>query len=259
VTTPNNPIILRSSSSGFAWGELIHSHYKSSCLRWILIQSHIPFDIEKRYSHLGKLNEDRHQQLIEAEGFRFDREKEVEQETAIDGVVNRGHIDFVVYSSVPTVHELKHVQSPNVYREVIKKRNPITDNLAQCVNYMLHMKTQHGLLKYSYYKNQTDTEPTDEYGFKASIDDFGRVFVDAEPTKFTVQDLLAHQRQAADVLKRQVVAQRPYNGEVPYIGACHWCPMNAVCAQYDRGSIEGTEAFIDLAKQQSTKKEDDNG
>lgn len=251
-------LVLRSSSSGFAWGDLIFSHYKSSCLRWILIQSHMPYEIDKKYSVLGKENEDRHQQELIDKDLVFKRELEVEKKLPWYNMTQRGHIDFLVYEDEPVVHELKHVQSPNVYREVIKKGLYVTDNLAQCVNYMLHAKTQRGLLKYSYYKKgvyETERE------FKVTIDDFGRIHVDKKPTKFTVQDQLCHQRQGARVLSEQLVAQRPYLGETPYVGACHWCPMSAVCTRYDSGAIEGTQSFIELAKQQlneGKKNNDDN-
>lgn len=258
----NKQILLRSSSSGFAWGDLIHSHYKSSCLRWILASSHRPFEIDPKYTYLGKVNEDLHEEELKKNLHCYTKEQEVER--ASFGVIQRGHIDFLV---VPfgtedlVVHELKHVQSKNVYREVIKKGHFITDNLAQTVNYMLHAQTQHGLLKYTFYEKDDDGKPQAKESryFKVSIDDFGRIFVDAKPTKFHVQDQYAHQRQAAQVLRDQTVAQRPYLGEVPFVGACHWCPLKEACAKFDKGAIESAGAFIDFSKQELEKKEKEHG
>lgn len=254
-----SPVILRSSSSGFAWGELIFSHYKSSCLRWILIQSHTPYEINPKYTHLGKVNEDLHEAELLAKHDAYVRELEVEQPSPIPEVVNRGHIDFLVTPMDGTglvVHELKHVQSKNVYREVIKKGLYITDNLAQTVNYMLQAKTQHGLLKYTFYE---EGEVGDSRYFEVRIDDFGRINVDKKPTKFHVQDQFNHQRQAALVLRDQKVAQRPYLGETPFVGACHWCPAAEACSRFDKGAIEGTDAFIGIAKQQLKEKEEKDG
>ncbi len=251
--------ILRSSSSGFAWGELVFSHYKSSCLRWILISSHRSYEIDSKYTRLGKINEDLHEEELLRKSSHYVRELEVTQPSPIDGIPNVGHIDFLVTpadSKKLEVHELKHVQSKNVYREVIKKGLYIVDNLAQTVNYMLQAKTEYGLLKYSYYEKD---ELKDARYFDVAIDDFGRVNVDKKPTKFTVGDQLNHQRQAAMVLRDQTIAQRPYLGETPYVGACHWCPVSAACAQWDRGAIEGAVAFIELAKQQIEEKEKSHG
>lgn len=256
---PNKQILLRSSSSGFAWGELIHSHYKSSCLRWILISSHRSFEIDPKYTHLGKINEDLHEAELIAKHDVYSREQEVSRPSPVPEVLQRGHIDFLVKpfdSDKLVVHELKHVQSKNVYREVIQKGHFVTDNLAQCVNYMLHAQTQHGLLKYTFYE-AVDGKPEAKESryFEIFIDDFGRIFVDSKPTKFHIQDQYAHQRQAAEVLRDQKVAQRPYLGEIPFVGACHWCPVSAACAQFDRGAIEGTFAFIELSKQLIIEKE----
>lgn len=260
MNTVNKQIVLRSSSSGFAWGDLIFSHYKSSCLRWILVSSHRSFVIDPKYSILGKLNEDLHEKELIAKGQYYVKEMEVESPTTMDGVVNKGHIDFLVgQRTLPgyKVDELKHVQSKNVYREVIKKGHFITDNLAQTVNYMLHAQTDHGLLKYSYYEKGQTGEPVlvDSREFKVGIDKWARITVDDQPTKFHVQDQYNHQHQAAQVLLYQRVAQRPYNGEIPFVGACGMCPINAVCAQWDRGSIESTEAFVEVSKQQLEVKE----
>lgn len=247
-------IVLRSSSSGFAWGELIFSKYKSTCLRWILVSSHIPFEIDPKYTEFGKVNEDLHEKELERDRSQFMRELEVEMPSPVDGVINRGHIDFVVKplgETVWEVHELKHVQSKNVYRDVLKNGHYIVDNLAQCINYMLQAKTQRGLLKYTFYDKDAfgKLEPVKSRGFEVGIDQYGRVFVDKEPTEYTVFDQLNHQRQAATALKEQRVMQRPYNGEALFVGACHWCPVKSACAAWDKGEIEGTEAFVDQCKE----------
>lgn len=262
----SDPIILRSSSSGFAWGTLVHSHYKSACLRWILIQSHRSFEIAKKYQILGLANEDRHAAALQEKGIYFTRELEVERDSPVEGVVNRGHIDFLVtlpFTNELEVHELKHVQSVNVRREVIRKGLYTSDNLAQCVNYMLHAQTDHGLLKYTFWehgKKDGKASATEEREFKVKIEEFGRISVDGVPTKFTAHDQLNHQKLAATVLKYQIVApDRPHLGNTsPFSGACRSCPAQAACDKFDQGAIEGTDAFVETSKQLIQEKEQAN-
>lgn len=253
-------VILRSSSSAFAWGQQIFTDYKTGCLRWILISSHIPYELEAKYQIMGKVNEDRHEKTLK--GRQFTRELEVQRDSPINGVSVRGHIDFLIDDPDQLiVDELKHVQSKNVRRDVIRKGRPKTENLAQTVNYMWQARTTVGRLKYSFYEEDTNNQLyycTEERTFDVRIDDFGRILIDGVATKFTIYDQLAHQAQAATALKEQKILQRPDGWQAPFVSPCAYCPAKSTCDLFDKGKIESTDAFVSTYKTVLASKECEN-
>lgn len=260
-----NPNELRMSSSGFAWGTLVFTDYKSACLRKILIQSMaVQAPIDPKYTELGMVNEERRANQLTRDGKIFDREVTHSHSIPLFESINKsGHIDFVIrdnYGNVSYVEELKSVQSTNVRKKVIKDGNWVTENLAQTVGYMMEARVTKGKLIYTFYKKDKKSgklEPEDERTFRVHIDDYGRIFVDQKPTQFTVQDLIAHEHAAAMVIRDKLVwPDRPFRGEIPFVGACHFCPFKKACSAYDSGSIEGATAFVEFSKQLLVKEKE---
>lgn len=252
-----NPNELRMSSSAFAWGDLVFTDYKSGCLRKILIQSMaVQAPVKAKYTELGDLNEKRREDQLKKEGKLYQREVTYSHPIRLFESINKsGHLDFLICDSNSNpehIEELKSVQSTNIRKRVIKDGNYLTENLAQTVNYMMEAKVSRAKLIYTFYKKDKKTEklePEDERIFRVSVDDYGRIFVDKKPTQFTVQDLIAHEHAAARVIRDKIVwPDRPFRGEIPFVGSCHWCPFKKACSAYDSGSIEGTTAFVEFAK-----------
>lgn len=251
-----NPNELRMSSQGFAWGSLVHTRWKSACLRKILIQSQgYQYELDPKYAKLGQINEDRHAKRLVAEGYDFLRESEFLR-LGDHGINVRGHCDFTVRlagrKTWQFVDELKSVQSKNVRREVIKNGVYTVENLAQLCRYMFEAMVTKGRLIYTYWERDEDNDtwnPEDERIFLVHFDDYGRIFVDRKPTEFVASDLTAHENAACQVIAEKIVwPDRPFRGDVPFVGACHFCPFKTVCNDYDSGKIEGADIFIEEAK-----------
>jgi hypothetical protein len=258
---------VRASSSAFMWGSLVMTDYKTGCLRKVLIQSHTPkSEIDEKYAIVGKLNEDRHQKVLESKGIDFDREVEFDRVTSVEGIRFTGHADFILktrHGLWYSVDELKSVQSTNVRRNVIKNGEYLTENLAQTVRYMMEARVITGRLIYTFWqkekKKKGEEESPDVWEahedrvFLVSIDDYGRIHVDGEPTKYTVQDLLAHENTAARCVKDSVIwPERPYRGEAPFVGCCNYCPHRFACNAFESGEVKDFESFLSY-KQVSTE------
>jgi hypothetical protein len=240
---------LRMSSSGFLWGTLVHTTYKTACLRKVLLQSQaVQGPVHSKYRDLGQKNEDRHAERLTEAGRTYVREVEFVRPTHSRPTVSTsGHCDFLLSAGDRSIRvdELKSVSSVNVARKVIRDGSYPVENLAQVVRYMVEARVVHGRLIYTYWKKGV---PEDERIFKIYIDDYGRILVDQEPTQFVVNDLLAFEDAAAKVIADKIVWDRPFRGEIPFAGACHWCPFKTACDAWDTGSIKGTDAFVDFAK-----------
>jgi hypothetical protein len=250
---------LRMSSSGFLWGTLVHTTYKTACLRKVLLQSQtIQGPVDSKYRDLGQKNEDRHAERLTKAGRRFQREVEFIRPThSRPAVSTSGHCDFLVLhgeGSPWRIDELKSVSSQNVARKVIRDGSYPVENLAQTVRYMVEAKVVHGRFIYTQWKKG---EPVDERIFRLHIDDYGRIAVDDLPTQFVVYDLLAFEDAAAEVIEERIVWDRPFRGEIPFAGACHWCPFKTACDAWDAGSIKGTDAFVDFAKSNIVEEKED--
>lgn len=246
------PMQMRASSSAFAWGRLVYTDYKSGCLRKILLQSrNVSKAIDSKYTTLGTLNEDRHQARLEREGRKnIRREPEFKLDLA-KGVSLSGHSDYVYEDGVD---ELKSVSSKNVLRNVIKNGNYVTENLAQLVCYMMAFAKDFGRLIYTYYEDgevgiDKKTGAELERIFIVTIDAFGRIAVDSQVTKFTFNDLLAHQEQAALTIATGEVLQRPYRHDAPFASPCSFCPYKEACDAYDSGEISTANEFVNMAKE----------
>ena len=245
------PNQLRASSSAFQWGSLTFTTYKTGCLRKILVQSrNVQAPVAKKYGDLGSINEDRHATRLDALGVVYQREVAFKEDLG-SGVHLSGHADFVHYENGKTVgvDELKSVQSKNVRREVIKKGLYNVENLAQLVSYMSAMDVLQGRLIYSYYEHVSDVWTCiDERIFAVTIDEHYRIFVDSKPTQYTVFDLYAHQKAAADVIATGRVADRPANWDAAFISPCGYCPFASACDAWDQNAIESKEAFVEHCK-----------
>lgn len=250
------PNELRASSAAFAWGELVHTKYKTGCIRKILVQSRdVRPDIDEKYKIIGLQNEERHAARLTKEGRKFIREHEFNRPISnVPGINLSGHMDFLVHNGLTPafVDELKSVSSKNVRRETIKNGNYSPENLAQLVTYMSEAKVANGRLIYTFYEQDTNNlnyYPTDERTFNVTIDDFGKIAVDLKPTQYHFNDVLAHQTLAARAIRDGTVGPRPYLWDMPFVSPCTYCPMKGACDKYDQGAIESTNAFVEYAKQ----------
>lgn len=256
-----NPFEFRLSSSAFLWGRLVFTDYNTGCFRKILLQSlNVSKSVASKYEMLGKINEDRHERLLQERGLvadvHYQREVEIKRKSArTPEVTISGHADFVykdpATGRITAVDELKSVTSKNVRREVIGKGFFKTENLAQLVAYMGEFDVTQGALVYTYYEQDAygEYEALDSRTFSVEIDEYGRIIVDTKPTEFTAYDVIAHRNAAVTVIGAQTVLDRPYRHDAPFVGACHWCPFKAICDRYDSGEIESTAAFVEKARQ----------
>ena len=167
------------------------------------------------------------------------------------GVTLTGHVDFLILNDdgeAVAIEELKSVTSKNTHRNVIKNGNFVIENLAQTVAYMVAMRVVKAKLIYTYYEEDGgELHAQDERTFKISIDNFGRIFVDDLPTRYTVQDYLAHRNAAAIAVSTGRVPQRPHAWDAPFGSPCAYCPFSKACDDWDKGVIESDEAFVELS------------
>lgn len=245
-----NPNELRASSSGFAWGRMIFTTYKTACLRKILVQSRgTESSINPKYTEIGAYNEERHERRLRDDGIHFIREQEFKTPVAgVPSITLSGHVDFVHLDDdgiATSLDELKSVSSPNSYRSIIKRGDYLIENLAQTVNYMVNVSVTKARLIYTYYEQKVQK---DERIFHVVIDDFGRIHVDGEPTRFTVHDQLAHRYAAANAIATGDVAQRPHLWDAPFASPCGYCPFASMCNDWDTGVIEDKEIFVNKCK-----------
>lgn len=264
---PNN---FRLSSSAFLWGRLVFTDYNTGCFRKILANSQdMSFRVKEKYEKLGKWNEDRYAAYLTSlglvEGKSFYRETEVFRTSSkVPGVTISGHADFVIKDDrggVARVDELKSVTSKNVRRDVLKNGKFKTENLAQLVAYMGEFDCVHGRLVYSYYE-KTESDPyapvlVDERVFVVHIDDYGRIEVDNEPTRFTAYDVIAHRNVAVSVIGSHTIRERPYMHDAPFGSPCHFCEFKPACDALDNGEIEGAVAFVESARKLTGGKSDE--
>jgi hypothetical protein len=246
---------LYGSSAGFMWGRIVFTDHKTACLRSILLQSMgvRDGDIKEKYKVIGALNEERYEKILKDSNVKYDREFVIKQSVpSVPSVSISGRVDFVRYlDNGVYVDELKATESKTKLREVMKNGQWVTENLAQLVGYMVALKTTNGRLIYGYYevpKGKTDHEFKQERAFEVLIDDAGRICVDAQPTRFTVHDQIAHTNAAAKVIATQEIWDRPYLWQVPFKSPCQWCPFKASCDKVDSGAITEVTDFVKSAQ-----------
>ena len=80
-------------------------------------------------------------------------------------------------------------------------------------------------------------------------DEVGRIFVDGEPTRFTVGDQLYHRILAARHIAACQVGPRPVLWDAMFASPCAYCPFSKVCDAWDQGEIESPTSFVEIAKQ----------
>lgn len=232
---------IRGSMSAFQWGRTVYTTYSTGCLRAILIKnkSGVKNDIDQSHQVRGHHNEDMYEKHLQEQGLSYQREVEVAHGDF------SGHIDFVVEGCVV---ELKSSQSKS-RKAAIKKGEYSIENLAQAVSYMMAIKTVNGKLIYSFWEPTADgaLEYKFNYVHKILLDDFGRIWLNDEVTKWTVYDLLAHQHYAIKVQAENLVHDRPHNWDLAWGSPCKFCPFAKACDAYDAGEIEGADALIEMA------------
>lgn len=242
--------VLRASSSGFAWGSMVFTRYKTACLRKIKVQAHRNEDLQINpdYAAIGKLNEDRHAARLDPH-LPFEREKLFSRRINGTHVTQEGHCDFLITDldgNATRVDELKAVRSVNTRREIIRNGQYLPENLAQLVTYMSAFNAPRGRLIYTFYPE--NNVPDEERAFHVELDDYGRVIVDGEATKFTYYDLLCHRDQAAAAIEADTIPQRPYLWDAPFISPCAYCPYSDACDAFDMHELSD-EKFLTACKE----------
>ncbi len=257
------------SQAGFQWGRLIFTSSKAACHRSTLLKSRGIYEgsIQEQYKVIGELNEERYLvEVAEKDGRPFSREMALRSSVnSFDSVTLSGRADFVYHDpSMVEVIELKAISSYAKQRDVMDGGHYKPENLAQLIAYMVVLNSTKGRLKYTRWKNKklsksakdilksadkNDYEAISDRTFQVEVDDFGRIIVDGTPSKFTVNDYLAHLHTAATVVTEGLIYDRPFNWDAKFGSPCEWCPFNKACDEYDQGNIEDVEVFVSIAKQ----------
>lgn len=261
------------SSSGFLQAGTVITKYDSGCLRSILIKSEgiRTGEIPLIYQQVGKAHEDQHLAALKADPrvlavvpeFKISRQLTDEVEYA-------GRADFKVFlhgREEPIVHETKGTVSKNTRRDVIKKGLYNVSYLAQLVSYMVQFRTTKGKLVCAYYEDAAEEGApvelvkVDERTFRVEINDAGNIEVDGQPSGYGVEDLLAHQAAAVEVLTTGTIADRPDKWNQKYGGPCSNCAFKKTCDAWDQGALQSREEFLcsarlDAEAAQTNAKED---
>ncbi len=220
------------------WGTAAVIEYNSSCLRYLLVASKSrPPQIDPAFMAVGAHHEDWYAAQL---GSRLaDRELVIKSEV-LPGVEYSGRCDFVDTDGV--VHETKGTFSASALSYVINKGKYKTSHLAQLVSYLTQLHKTQGVIAVGFYMVDEDGKYVQRAfrEFKVSIQDDGSIYVDNEPSGFTVADQLAHRYQAAQALKNQTIADRPLNHN-GFNSPCNFCPLKSVCNDYDAKTIDKDE------------------
>jgi hypothetical protein len=121
-------------------------------------------------------------------------------------------------------------------------------------------EVQLGRLIYTYYEPILQADGSVKYVameeriFTVAIDDFGRIHVDSNPTKYTIHDLYAHQVQAAEAIATGKIADRPLGWDAVFGSPCGYCPYAGACKAYDAGEIEGRGCLRAISHDSSGRK-----
>lgn len=242
------------SMAAFQHGELTISPYSSGCMRHIWFSAHgVREDIPAIYLEVGATHEIRQDQKLSERDDVDDYTLEVPLKGSIlgaDGVEYSGRADAIVKYSDGTkeVQEFKSTISKTARREVIRKGNVKLNQLAQLVSYMIQEECENGRLVAGYYElDGEDFICTEEREFVVKINDEGLILVDGEPSGYRVQDQLAHMQKAAQIIKDDVIGERPLNWQQKWGGPCSFCPMKNTCDKIDQGLSK--EEALESAKQ----------
>ncbi len=233
------------SESAFMWGRLVFTDYATGCLRKIYLRARgVREQIRSNHQVRGAAFEAQY-------GQRLTGEVRAEESirTPVVGypdVTFSGRSDYIVVDADGVVvHELKSTESKTKLRQV-KSGVYNTENLAQLVAYMVAKSAARGKLVYAYLEPEADGEYVKKYErtFEVSIDDYGRIHVDNKPTKYTVHDQLAHQQASADVIKNDIIYDRPANYAAAFGSPCFHCPFQQACTRWDAAEMKTADEFV---------------
>lgn len=261
---------LGGSAAAFQWGTLTYTNSKAGCLRAILLKSRgiNERSIPEHYKIIGELNELRYLAEVAEKSQRdFTREMAVKAPlTGFDNFTLSGRADFVYHNEtvVDEVIELKAVSSYAKQRDVIDVGNIPPENLAQLITYMSILNVCKGKLIYTRWKNKNlakstkdnlqsadknDYEAIADRTFEVNVNDYGRIIIDHQPSKFTIYDVYSHQNSAAKAITEGVVKERPLGWEAKFGSPCSYCVFSKACDRFDSGDIVGTDAYVSIAKE----------
>ncbi len=251
---------LYASSSGFIWGRLVFTDYKTGCLRNVLLQSRgvREGEIDEKYKIMGALHEDLHEDFLKSHKIPYHREAAIKYNVTPD-VQFSGRADFVIPET--RVEELKSTDSKNTARNIIKNGKVRTEHLAQVIAYMIPLKLAEGRLIYGYYEKDDETgkyAKQSDRAFDILIDDAGRICIDGAPSGYTINDSLNYTKTAAAVVTSGEIWDRPHNWSQSWGSPCKTCPWSSTCDKYDDGLIEGDVAFVQDAIDSLKAKEKKN-
>jgi hypothetical protein len=258
---------------------------KEGCLRIVLLRAHgveskISPQTKKTFA-LGHANE-----KVFVENYIVnnpDIESFIEEKEYLqlfdNGTSKVGHSDVVAIGTngTPIIFELKAVSSVSKHKDYVLNGEYKLDNLAQCVNYMLHFKAPVGYLVYSsyiygdYYSSQKNMPsikaayenkqiissdsfkftdkgvkitPSDRF-HKVEISQNGAIYVNGLLTDYNAKDVLSHTNLALKHLDDDVIAdKRPISTDWP---PCNLCPYSSICSIHEQTPLS-TKEFVDLAK-----------
>jgi hypothetical protein len=246
------------SSAAFMMGDVVVTEYDSGCLRKILLtEKGIKSPFPAIYGRLGAVHEILHEQKIRTDEQVESFLREVPIRVPITDYPNvqySGRADFICQyvDKKEVIHETKATISKNT-RLQMRKGQVKTNQLAQLVSYMIIRQTQWGKIIAGYYEENAAGElvQTEEKIYKVFIDDEGAIWVDGQPSGFTVYDQIAHRQAAAQVISEGIIGGRPDKWDDKYKGPCARCIHKDTCTAVDIGAIATPEAFVQQAKRDS--------
>jgi hypothetical protein len=246
---------IKPSNAAFMWDNLVVTEYSSGCLRNILLDSKgVRDDIPKIYMEVGKVHEDQHEKMIQGDENVIVYARELEVKIPVPGyedVLYSGRIDFLCnyIQAGKVVHETKGTISKNTRSKVIRKGEVKINQLAQLISYMIHVRTVRGKLICGYYELDNNVlKLQEERTFRVVIDDSGLIFIDGQPTSYTVGQQLKHRNTAAEVVSKDIIWSRPDKADQKYGSPCNNCVFKPTCDKYDAGMLPTVEEFIRSAQ-----------
>lgn len=241
------------SSAAFMVGDGVLTQYNNGCLRSILIKANgiKDGDISDISKACGAASEEQHERDLEAMGVRFEREISIKRQLS-PAVMYSGRVDFLGSDNETPlwIDECKGHTSTNSRREIIRKGVYSTGHLAQLVSYMVKMKVNAGRIVCGYFEQEESGSLKRQEGrvFNVRISEEGDIFVDKEPTLFSVDSLLEHEAMSVHVIEHGVVvSDRPLGAFDKYKGPCTRCSFKAACDSYDQNPVP-TAQFLSMAQ-----------
>jgi CRISPR/Cas system-associated exonuclease Cas4 (RecB family) len=239
------------SSAAFLWGDLTLTKDSSGCLRKILFSSHgLREEIDPVYAEVGRAHEEWVNERLE----EFEREVPVRGNIlGNDSVEYAGRADYLNSNEVI---ECKATLSKRARLDIIRKGNVKINHLAQLVSYLIQLELQQGRLIVGFYEQDQDKKfvCTESREFKVTIDDEGRILIDAQISPYRVHDQLAHMQRAAKHLAEGTLGPRPADWDAKYTSPCNYCPFKAACDKYDSGDQRDPVALAKESLDEHLKK-----